>query len=130
MNRAFVAIGLGLTGLALPGCQAIEPAEVDARRQSDSLQAQTAILRWYESIEGESEELRAVVEFGELAVPMLDATITDGLSPARREQVKLRLERLSDDPAFIRRGMERTRRRYVSRAKIARAAIEANRERD
>jgi hypothetical protein len=87
------AAGLALALMALrPGMtvgqQKMSPAE--------SAQAVAALTTWFECEECESGELARVQKYGAAVVPSLSAVLDRGLSPAKREQLKVQLEARHD----------------------------------
>jgi len=57
-----------------------------------SAAARNALLAWFECEECTDDELKRVVEYGEVVVPNLAATLHGGLSPSKREEVRQHLQ--------------------------------------
>ena len=57
-----------------------------------SAAARNALVAWFECEECTDDELERVVEYGEVVVPNLAATLQGGLSPSKREEVRQHLQ--------------------------------------
>jgi hypothetical protein len=90
-----VRVGALVVALMAPGCAAPAPPPTTTPVMPPPERAaeiRSTIIAWLECDECSEGELEAVVKLGQAAAPTLAASLRDGPSPARREQLRRHLE--------------------------------------
>jgi hypothetical protein len=84
-----LVVALAVAGCAAPTPPTTTPVILPPERAAE---VRTTVIAWLECEECTEGELEAVVKLGQAAVPTLAASLRDGPSPARREQLRRHLE--------------------------------------
>jgi hypothetical protein len=85
---SLLLVGISVIGFGcLPGLQKKKPLTPE-----EAAAARRTIVAWLECEECTDGELEAVVKLGEVAVPSLAATVREGPSPAKLEELRRHLE--------------------------------------
>jgi hypothetical protein len=89
-----VRVGAVVVALLAAGCAAPAPLITTPVTPPPARAAEmrSTIIAWLECEECSEGELEAVVKLGQAAVPTLAASLRDGPSPARREQLRRHLQ--------------------------------------